>query len=554
MRRTRFFAALVAVLAIASFGVAASWPTVEGSVTTTANDPSSGNVNVVESHERPRPGGQLTYGLADEQNGWNPAINEWTTSGHLVAKTIFDTLTAFDEHSQVHPYLLESYTPNSDFTTWTLRLRPGILLSNGKAVTAGVVVANQEAYRDSPVTGSAYYRVDRFEVVDDLTVRVHLHTPWSSYPLMLTSQVGVVADPDWLADYNGLDPIGTGPFTLREWNIGQDLSVVRNPNYWRSDAHGERYPYLDRIHFHIITDSALRAKLLNDGTLDVIESSDPAQLQSYQSDEAGEYQVFADPKANAGKYLVMLNMMAAPFDDINARLALAYATDQQAFIRDTGAGDVKAVDSPISPDSKWYVSSGYPHYDLDRARELVDQVKAKNNGDFSFTIRGWPDEISRIQLEVLQEQWRSVGIDVNVEIADNEKMLIWAVTGDFQATLWYQFDAPDPTIDSTWFNPSLAKRPPEWSLNFARVTDPQIKSAIGDLMMTTDERQQKTAWGMIQIRLGALCPYIWLYQSKSGVIARRQVVNVTNWVLPDGTPGLDLGGGAHPLHQVWLQP
>jgi peptide/nickel transport system substrate-binding protein len=554
MRRTRLYLAIVAVVAVASFCAAASWPRVENSFSTSASDPNSGNLDIVESHDRPHPGGRLAYGIADEQNGWNPAINEWSTSGIEVAKTLFDTLTAFDDNSQVHPFLLESYTPNSDFTAWTLRLRPGITLSNGKAVTAETIVRNQEAYRNSPVTGPAYYRVQSFQAVDPLTVLVRLTSPWSSYPLMLTSQVGVVADPDWLASYNGLDPIGTGPFTLSRWNIDHDLTVVRNPNYWRLDSYGQRFPYLDVIEFRVMPDSAAREKALAAGDVDAIESSDPAQLQSFQDpNRRRDYQVFADPKANAGKYLAMLNTMAAPFDDQNARLALAYATDQQAFIRDTDAGDAQPVDSPISPGSKWYVNSGYPRYDPDRARALVAQVKQKHNGKFSFTIRGWPDAISRIQLKVLEQQWEAVGIDVKVEIDENDKMMIWAVTGNYQATLWYQFDAPDPAIDSTWFNPSLAKKPPDWSLNFARVTDPPISSAISDLMSTTDDRQQKTAWGMIQLRLGSLCPYIWLYQVKSGVIARKQVVNVTKWTLPDGAPGLDLGGGAHPLHQVWLR-
>jgi len=553
MRRTRFYAAILAVVAVAAFGVAASWPRAGDSLTTAASDPASGNVNIVESHERPRPGGRMAYGIADEQNGWNPAINEWTTSGHMVAKTLFDTLTAFDENSQVHPFLLESYTPNADFTMWTLRLRPGIMLSNGKPVTADTIVRNQEAYKASPVTGAAYYRVKGFQAVDPLTVQVKLTSPWSSYPLMLTSQVGVVADPDWLASYNGLDPIGTGPFTLKNWNIDHSLTVIRNPNYWRLDAYGQRFPYLDGIEFRIMPDSPAREQALVAGDLDAIESSDPAQLQTFRDANHRDFQVFADPRANAGKYLTMLNSMAPPFDDVNARLAVAYATDQKAFIRDTGAGEVEAIDSPISPTSKWYVPTGYPRFDPEKAKALVAQVKQKNKGQFKFTIRGWEDEISKVQLKVLQNQWKAVGMDVDVEIAENDKMLIWAVTGEYQATLWYQFDAPDPAIDSTWFNPSLAKKPPEWSLNFARVTDPTINSAIGDLMSTTDDRQQMTAWGMIQLRLGALCPYIWLYQTKSGVIARTQVVNVTKWTLPDGAPGLDLGGGAHPLTQVWLR-
>lgn len=554
MRRTKHFAAVLAALALASFGAAASCERADQtSLSVTSNEVNSGNVNVVESHEPPRRGGRLVYAVAEEQNGWNPAMNEWSTSGHEVAKALFDTLAAFDENSQVHPFLLESYAPNKDYTAWTLKLRPGITLANGKPVTSETIVRNQEAYRQSPVTGPAYYRVKSFEALDPLTVQVKLSSPWSSYPIMLTSQVGVVADPDWLASYDGLNPVGTGPFMLSKWTIDDRLVAVRNPNYWRLDASGQRFPYLDSVEFRVITDSVTRAQALEDGSADVVESSDPAQLQAFQRLDHDEYQVFADPRANAGKYLVMLNTMAPPFDDVMARQALAYATDQQAFIRETGAGEVEPIDSPISPGSRWYVNSGYPRHDPAKARALVEQVKAKNKGKFAFTIRGWEDQISHVQLQTLKRQWAAVGIDANIEIGENDKMMIWAVTGQYQANLWYQFDSPDPAIDSTWFNPALVKKPPEWSLNFARVNDSQIGTGINDLMSTNDDLQRKTAWGMIQLRLGALCPYIWLYQVKSGVIARTQVVNLTKWTLPDGTPGLDLGGGAHPLHQAWLR-
>jgi peptide/nickel transport system substrate-binding protein len=263
--------------------------------------------------------------------------------------------------------------------------------------------------------------------------------------------------------------------------------------------------------------------------------------------------VLPDARANAGKHLVMLNTATAPFDDVNARLALAYATDQRAFIRDAGVGEVEPADSPISAASKWHTTSGYPQFDPVKARALVTQVKQEHKGQFSFTIRGWPDAAARKQLQVLQRQWEAVGMDVSIQIGDNDKMMVWAVTGSYQATMWRQFDAPDPMVDTMWFNPALSKDPPGWSLNHARVTDPQIDDGISDLMAATDDGTKQDAWARIQARLGADCPYIWLYQAKGGVVARTHVVNLTRWTLPDGAPGLDLGSGVHPLYQVWLR-
>src|SRR5438034_409810 len=63
------------------------------------------NQNLVQSDDTPRTGGSLAYGLNAETNGWNPANNQWGAPGLQVSKAIFDTLTTYDEHSQIKPFL-----------------------------------------------------------------------------------------------------------------------------------------------------------------------------------------------------------------------------------------------------------------------------------------------------------------------------------------------------------------------------------------------------------------------------------------------------------------
>ena len=223
---------------------------------------SRANKGVVESAEKPKLGGKLVYALNSETNGWNPATNQWAPPGLIVSRAIFDTLTAYDDQSHVKPFLAESFSSNADFTKWTFKLRPGIKLQNGKPANADVVVRNQTYLSKSPITGPAYKYsgVTAITKEDDLTFSVTLSRGSAVYPIALATQLGVVADPDWLESNDSLKPIGTGPFAMDTWQIGNKLTVKKNPDYWRKDANGVAMPYLDSVEFRIVTDNDARCK------------------------------------------------------------------------------------------------------------------------------------------------------------------------------------------------------------------------------------------------------------------------------------------------------
>ena len=149
-----------------------------GTTTSTASSAPSSAVNenkdLVESAERPASGGQLVYGLLAETNGWNPATNQWATSGQQVSRAIFDTLAAFDDQSQIHPLLAAGFEHNAEYTQWKIKLRPGILLSNGKPVTAQTIVRNQQYLKKSPIVGGAYTFIKGYSAEGDDTVVVDL--------------------------------------------------------------------------------------------------------------------------------------------------------------------------------------------------------------------------------------------------------------------------------------------------------------------------------------------------------------------------------------------
>jgi ABC-type transport system substrate-binding protein len=553
-RRTRSILVAAAVAAAVGLlaGACGSDDTSAQSPTTTAD---RSNTGVIESDETPSPGGKLVYGLFSETNGWNPATNQWSPAGLQVTAAIFDTLTAYDENSVIKPFLAESFSSNETFTEWTFTLRPGVTFHNGKAVTAEAVVRNQRYLGASPITGPAYKYsgVTGYEVLGDLTFKVSLAKPYANYPIAFATQLGVVADPDWLESADSLQPIGTGPFKFDSWTIGDTLEVTKNTDYWQTDADGTKLPYLDSIEFKVIVDDGVRAMALRNGDIDVLQTYSGEQLQEFQESTA-DLQIISDSKSESRESMVQLNTMRAPFTEPNARLALAYATDKEAFSREVHDGFHEVANGPFAPSSPWFAPSGYAQYDPVKAKELVEQVKAANGGEFAFTLVGPDDAETSLGAQVLQEQWAAVGITVTIELLPAQANIIKVISGDYQAAMWGQFEAPNAYADGVWWSPELAVPPPELTLNFARNKDPEIGAALSTGAGSPDPAVQREQMAIVQQRLAADAPYIWLVHLRISRVANDRVVNLNRWFLPDGTPGLDMTQGAHPLFQVWLQP
>ena len=511
---------------------------------------SRANRGLVENDDAPKLGGKLVYGLQSESNGWNPGTNQWASSGLLVAHAIFDTIATYDDASEVHPYAAERFDHNDDYTQWTILMRNGIKLHNGKAVTADTVSRALNTLKSSPVVGQAFSTVDTISVSGPMTIKVTTHEPFVSFPALLSTQVGVVCDPDWLASNDSKLPIGSGPFVLKTWNIGDRLVAAKNPDYWQKDTRGNAFPYLDSVEFRIIGDTTTRGQALKAGDVDVIQTYSGAQIQDFQKLDG--YQVFSDQSSETAERFVMLNTMVPPFDDPDARKALALATDKKAFDEIVGGGFNEVADGPFPKSSPWYAESGYPQFDLAQATELAAKVAARHGGTFEFELNGIGDPVNQQMLEVLQQQWATAGIKANVVLEEPAKRIIKVVTGSYQSALWLQFDEPNPVLETVWWDPAHATTPPAFSLNFARNKDEAIGVALHDAAGARDDASFKAAMTTIQQRFAVDLPYIWLIHQQNAVIASSRVVNLTHYLLPDGAVGLDMIQGAHPVHQIWL--
>jgi len=545
--------AALALFAIVSLACAPG-PTGESGATTDQQPVgSTPYLNATESRDVAVPGGKIVYGLSAESNGWNPGFNQWAASGKIVSRTFFDTLTAFDDKGDVHPFVAERLEHNADFTEWTVTLRQGIAFHNGKPVTADAVVRVQQYLMRSPVVGGAYYFTQGIQVKDDRTFSITMKKPFASFPASMATSIGVVADPDWIESNNATHPIGTGPFVFDSWTPGDKLTVRKNPAYWRTDDRGTRLPYLDTVEFRIITDDLSRSTAIRSGEVDLIQTASGRDIVDFRDRASkGEFQSFSDAKFETLEDFVMLNTLAPPFDDVDARRALAHAIDQDDYVDVVTGGVNERADSAYGQASRWHTDVDGPEYDLETARALVEKVKAKNGGRFAFTLTGATRSEFTTSLQYLQQRWIDVGIEVEIVTYEQAAGIIHVVAGDYQAVLWQQFDFAHPIADSIFWLPDEARPIPEFSLNFARLKDDEINDALNAAAAAPEFDAQYEAFARVQRRQAELVPYVWLAHSARTIVARPGLVNLIEYRLPDGTRGLEFVQGSHPLDQVWL--
>ncbi|HYN44084.1 MAG TPA: ABC transporter substrate-binding protein, partial [Thermoanaerobaculia bacterium] len=157
--------------------------------------------------------------------------NEILTTAVLA--NIYDSLTEFDEESQIRPALAATWT-NPDDRTWVFRLRPGVRFHDGRSLTAEDVAFSLGRARNHPRTELSSYlvEVESFKVLDPLTVEIRTRRPFAALLVKLSPiQIVPSGSPETITG-----PVGTGSYRLLRYEEGKSIELVPAPTDWRGPA------------------------------------------------------------------------------------------------------------------------------------------------------------------------------------------------------------------------------------------------------------------------------------------------------------------------------
>ena len=546
-RLRQFVSAVAAVVALGLFAAAC------GSSGGSDNSATASSDVTVKVAGDPTPGGAVKFAVEAESDGFNPTTNRWAVSGHTVGSAIFDPLSAYDENGVAQPYLAKSFTPSADYKTWTIELRPNVNFSNGTPVDGAAVAKSLNAMKKDVLVGIALANIASVVASGPLSVTVSTIDPDASLPAALTTQVGYVVSPAQLdapPPANTRSPIGSGPFIQKEWIPDNSWVGTKNPNYWRSDAKGNKLPYLDSLEFRPITDPQSRVNALLAGDVNMLHTTDfPAMAKLKSEAQSGALQVVFD-RSDSEESFVIFNTAKAPLNDVRVREGLKLCTDPAEIRLISETPEDRAADSQFQKDSPWYFDSGFTTNDPAAGKALIEQVKAEK-GPISFSLGTTPVPANVNVTALLKQQWEACGVSVTTTTTEQSKFILDLATGGYQANLTRQFSAADPAVDYVWWTGKNATGP--LALNFARLNDPELNAALDKGRGSPDMAVRKEAYATVQQRQTALVPYIWIAHSQWAIGAAKNIRNFTSMTLPDGAKAQSFQGGTVKLTETWIE-
>lgn len=368
---------------------------------------------------------------------------------NVLTSYVFGSLLRFDLALHPEPDLAVSWQVISPLV-WEFKLRDGVTFTDGTPFTADDVVftfGRIPQVLNSPSSFDfAVKPIIRIEVVDPHTLRFHTAEPQPLMPFYLTS-VKIVSrkygEGATTGDYNtGKAAIGTGPYRLTDFAVGEHATLHRNDAWW------DTKPIWETVNYRLIANDASRNAALQSGDVDVIDqvaTRDVAKLRSNPQlsiiSAPGQRLIYLaiDSQRQQTPFVTDLAgkpLPTNPLRDTRVRKALSLGINRDG-IRDRIMDGFDVPTGQLMPaGAGGYVASIKPDpYDPAAAKKLLTEAGYPDG--FALTLHGPNDRYvndSKI-VEAIAQGWSRIGIRTTVDTMPSATYFSRAVRAEFSARL-----------------------------------------------------------------------------------------------------------------------
>ncbi|HEV8016784.1 MAG TPA: ABC transporter substrate-binding protein [Stellaceae bacterium] len=413
-------------------------------------------------------GGTLTVTYMNEMASLDPAIGYEPASWNLI-RALFDGLMGFETGTtKVVPFLAESFAVSPDGLTYTFTLRADAKFHNGRAIKADDVVYSLDRVVD-PATkspgqqffasilgfkdraGGTSKQLDGVRATGERTIEIKLSHPDASFLEIMAINFSYPVPRENVEKGNfGKNPVGSGAFKLQEWVPGQQVTLVRNPDYYQKGL-----PHLDKLVVRVGIDPVTALLQFQHGDVDLLGNGVPASMFN---------QVVNDPKYKDDilqaerlitRYITMKTTIK-PFDDKRVRQAVNHAINKQRLVQLTN--NRAHVTNQVLPPGMGGYDKDYKGYDFNPGTAKAMLAAAGLANGFSTQLYATNIDPDPRIAQSIQQDLANVGITADLRVLaeaqvidaggdPNEAPMVWS-----GATGWGA-DYPDPS--DFWF-PLLA--------------------------------------------------------------------------------------------------
>jgi peptide/nickel transport system substrate-binding protein len=439
-------------------------------------------------------------------------ISDYTD--YMAAVNLYDGLISVDSKGNLIPKLAESWTVSPDAKEVTFKLRVDAKFSDGSPVTAADVVYSVDRLlkiNQGPATLFAgVLKAGSVVAVDDKTVKFTLDKTFSPFlttvpSIFIVNSKVVKANEgsDNAETYLGAHVAGAGAYTLKSWDRGSKMTIVRDKNYYKGFGPGP----IDEVRWIITNDEATVRSLAASGELTM--SSQFQSPETYKALEAmGRFTVVTQPTSTA--FYLKLNTKVPPTDDIHIRRAIALATDYKT-IRDViyPGGE---MNGPLpSAFADFYAADiPAPTYDLEAAKAEIAQSKYAGQ-PIPITLgyvagTKFEEEISLL----MQSNLEQLGFKVTQQADPWNRVTEIAGKVDSTPAVNQIFFGPTyPSPDSMFYAQYHSKSAGTW-MSMEWLQDKEIDKLIEDARSTGDIKKQAEIYKDLQHKIVEIQPDVFL--------------------------------------------
>src|SRR5271154_140802 len=554
-------ACLVFLVFFCACSVARAWPQHAGEERLIAGDAATGHS-----------GGRLVVALRSEPKTLNPALALDEPSRDVIRCLTADLIHINRGSLKTEPSLAKSWNVSRDGRQYTLQLRHGVRFSDGVPFDADDVIFSFQVYldekidsaqRDLLVVGGKPITVVK---VDQYTVRFEMAQPYAAAErlfdgvailprhLLEASYKGGGFSQAWNLSMAANQFAGLGPFRLKEYVPGQQVTLERNPYYWKADRAGNQLPYIGEVIFLFVPSEDAQVIRFQAGDTDVLSrfSADNFTVLQKQQGTKGYHLDDLGPGLEYNFLFFNLNDLSAKdlpdiakkqgwFQDLRFRQAVSAAIDREGIVRLVYNGRATAIWDQVTPGNKLWLDDkiAHPARSLQRARQLLQSAgfSWKSDGALvdphgnpvEFSILTSSSNAQRTKIAtIVQDDLSQLGMTVQVVPLEFRAMVDRLLnTHNYEAAVMglVSGDA-DPTSEmNVWlssgethlWHPRQEKPATPWEAEMDRLMQQQL--------VTLDYAKRKSLYDRVQEIVAEELPVICLVSPNILVGAANRVGN-----------------------------